>query len=170
MANLPKSLELNAPSQTGEKSWFSNLRRWLNWLQWIAPVGMILIVAAYELGPGRWLNDYLGETHHETAEILFYGTFGPLLVFVLLHFIRRWLDEKETSDLQAQILRKAHEKVKDTHSATDDAMQALFAASVLLNSLEAKGTELKPEELAAIRDTRQALEVSIQRLRAQLMK
>jgi hypothetical protein len=146
-----------------------NLHRWLGVAQRLAPVLMILLVIAYEAGPSRWLDVRAGYQQHFIAELLFYGTLGPALVFVLLHFLRRWLEERETSELQSQILQKAHKHAQDKDATAEDALQALFAASVILNSLESKCHDLTSEEAAALKRTRIALDDTIRRLRSQLM-
>jgi hypothetical protein len=146
------------------------LRRWLDLLQWLAPALMILLVVAYEVGPARWLHQHLGSEPHILAEILFFGTLGPLLVFVLFHFLRRWLEEKETSDLQALILEQAQVRAQETYAATDEALQALFAASVLLASLEARNKDFTPQEVDTLHQTRRALDQHIEHLRARLPK
>jgi hypothetical protein len=144
------------------------LRRWVDTLQWLAPALMVLIVVAYELGPARWLHQHLGGEPHILAEILFFGTLGPAVVYILFHFLRRWLEERETSDLQALILEQAHARARETYAATDEAIQALFAASVLLASLESKNKDFTPEEVATLHSTRQALDQHIEHLRGQL--
>lgn len=146
------------------------LRRWVDTLQWLAPALMVFIVIAYEIGPARWLHQHLGGEPHILAEILFFGTLGPALVYILFHFLRRWLEEKETSDLQALILEQAHMRARESYAATDEAIQALFAASVLLASLEAKNKDFTPEEIATLHSTRQALDQHIEHLRSQFPK
>jgi hypothetical protein len=146
------------------------LRRWVDMLQWLAPALMVLLVIAYEVGPARWLHQHLGGEPHILAEIVFFGTLGPALVFISFHFLRRWLEEKETSDLQALILEQAHARARETSATTDEAIQALFAASVLLASLEAKNKDFTPEEVATLHNTRQALDQHIEHLRSQLPK
>ena len=147
-----------------------NLHRWLGTLQWLAPVLMVLLVAAYELGPARWLQTHLGSEIHLLAEIILYGTLGPGLVFILLHFLRRWLEERETSELQAQILEESHERAREHQAATDDALQALFAASLILESLQSNNLDPNSEEARALQETRRSLDGYIGRLRAQLSK
>ncbi|MBI4768852.1 MAG: hypothetical protein HY784_00175 [Chloroflexi bacterium] len=111
------------------------------------PVGLLLLVVVYEAGPARWIHDRLGDNYHFVAEVLFYGTTGPALAFVLLDFLGRWLEERETSELQAQVLAQARERAKISHQLSDDALQTLFAASALLTSLESS----LPESRAQVR-------------------
>lgn len=146
----------------------SLLLRRLDWLQWLVPAALVLLVVLYELGPARWVYDGLGEDFHFLAEILFYGTFGPLLAFLLLHFLGRWLEERETTEVQAQVLAQAREHARISHELSDDALQALFAASTLLAALESSSPNLAPETIEELSDTERALNHAIRQLREHL--
>jgi signal transduction histidine kinase len=145
------------------------LERRLGLLRWLVPAGLLLLVVAYEIGPARWIHDRLGATFHFAAEILVYGTVGPVLAFVLLDFLGRWLEERETSELQAQVLARAREQARLNYQLSDDTLQALFAASVRLTTLEASLPDLPPEAAAQLRETQAALNQAIQQLHARLL-
>jgi hypothetical protein len=163
-AYRPETIEKQPAAKRSPK----NLHRWLGTFQWLAPLLMVLLVTGYELGPSRWLQTHMGSDIHFLAEILIYGTLGPALVFVLLHFLRRWLEERETSELQAQILEQTNALAKEHQAATDDALQALFAASLILESLQARQLDLNSEEARSLRETRRALDSYIAGLRSRL--
>ena len=156
------NLPLAEPSK---KMPWASLRRRLDLLQWLAPAGMVFLVVIYEISVARFVYDRWGSGHHFLVEIFFFGTLGPALVFALLFVFRRWLEERETSDLQAQILELARKQVKGSQAATEDALQALFAASVFLKSLEAKRIELTIEDAQLLRQTQFALNATIKKLR-----
>lgn len=156
----PNSLQIG-PETAG-------LRRWLKIMRWLLPVSMFSLVVAYQLLAARWFHNNLGEQYHYLAEILFYGTIGPAFAFILLHFLDRWLEEKETSDLQAKLLAQAREYAGISNKLNDDALQTLFAVRVLINSIEA-GLEKQDQGSAALfKRTETALEVAIKELREHL--
>jgi signal transduction histidine kinase len=142
------------------------LHRLLRWIQWLAPLGMALLVLVYELGPASWIHDRFSNQHHLLAEIIFYGTIGPVLTFFLIDLLGRWLEERETSELQARALAQAHEFARVGHEVTDDALQALFAASVTLSSLESRYPDLPTEIIAQVHETNRALSPIMQKLYA----
>jgi signal transduction histidine kinase len=124
----------------------------------------MLIVALYELGPARWIHDRLGVTYHFIAEILIYGTVGPALAYVLLDLLGRWWEERETTELQAQVLGQAQKHIQVDRQLDDDALQNLFAASVLIDSIQADPQPLPPEVAAQLRAADQALKQAIRQL------
>lgn len=114
------------------------LRHKLRLLRWLIPLLMVVLVIAFEALVGRWLLIHYGPNAHLAAEVLLYGTFGPLLTFILLDYFGRWTDERETSDLQAQLVAKAREDARRSRALCDDAVQALFSAGALIGALEAE--------------------------------
>ena len=146
----------------------SALRRRLGLLKWLAPASLVFLVVVYELGLSRWIHDRLGSDSHFVGEILVYGTVGPALAFLVLHFLEQWLQERETTELQALALAQARERVRISRELSDDALQILFAASTLLATLKTAAPDLPPETAAALRETEQALSNAIQQLRDHL--
>jgi|CXWL01.1.fsa_nt_gi signal transduction histidine kinase len=144
------------------------IRRRFGLLRWLLPLGLLLFVFAYEVGPSRWIHDNLGDAYHFAAEILLYGTVGPILAFILLNFIGRWLEERETSELQAQVLAQAREQARLSHKLSDDTLQALFATSVLLAALESN-PNLPPEAAVQLQEAQRALNHAIQQLQVHLL-
>jgi signal transduction histidine kinase len=122
-----------------------------------------------EVGPARWTHDNLSSDSHFISEILIYGTVGPILAFALLEFFARWLEEREATELQAQVLKPVREQARVNHKLSDDALQALFAASALIVSLESRLPDNSPEAAAQLREAQKALDHIIQELRAHLL-
>ena len=148
----------------------SAIRRRIKLLQRLIPGSLLLLVVVYEIGPARWLHDSLSAGSHFVAEILVYGTVGPILAYVFLEFLGRWLEERETNELQAQALAQARERARLNHKLSDDALQALFAASALIASLESRLPDLSPQAAAQLHEAKQALDQAIQQLRAYLLE
>ncbi len=111
----------------------------------------------------------LGVEFHYAVDILVYGTVGPVLAFLLLNVLGRWLDERETSELQAAILAQARERARRTQQLNDDTVQALFAASLLLHSAQSGLPEAPPDVSAQLRAADQSLDKAIHRLREHLL-
>jgi hypothetical protein len=145
------------------------LRHKLRLLRWLVPVTMALLVIAYEALPGPWLLAHYGLGVHTAVEILLFGTFGPLLAFIVLDFFGRWVDERDTSDLQARLVAEARADVKRSRALCDDAVQALFSAGVLIGTLQAEAEERGlPESQVPIAATQAALEDMVAGLRRHL--
>jgi hypothetical protein len=137
-------------------------------VRWLAPVSLVIVVIAYEVGPARWIYNGLGFPYHLLAEILVFGTIGPIVVFLLLDLRWRWLDERDTSDYQAQLLTQARKDADRSRQLTDDALQALFSVGTLLSICKSDCPDLPPEKIGDIETTEQALATAIQRLRSHL--
>lgn len=137
-------------------------------MKWLIPLGLVLLVIAYEVGPSRWVYNSLGFTYHLVVEIFIFGTVGPALAFVLLELLGRWIDEKETTELQANLLARANEKELEVRQISDDTIQVLFATSLLITTFKSDQSDLPPNTAAQIEVTEQALHETIKRLRSQL--
>lgn len=146
----------------------SNLHTCLKVLRWVLPFALLLIVIAYETLVAPWFHEVFGEKYHYLSEIIFYGTIGPLLAFVLLDFLDRWLDEKETNDLQTRILAEVKAYAGTSHKLNDEALQTLFAVSILLSSLELPLQGQDPEAAALLKETENTLDVAIKEIREHL--
>jgi hypothetical protein len=147
----------------------NTLRRRLGLIKWLIPAGLMLLVIVYELGPARWLNDGLGFSYHLLAEMVLFGTLGPALAFVLLDLLGRWVDEKETADLQAKLLAEANEKEIMVRQVSDDTLQVLFATSLLIATMKSDRFDLPSDTAAQIEATEQELQEAIDRLRSHLL-
>lgn len=147
----------------------TTFRRQLRTFKWLIPLAMVLLVVAYELGPSRWTYEGLGFTYHLLAEIFVFGTVGPALAFILLELLGRWIEEKETADLQSRLLAKAGEKELEVRRLGDETIQVLFATSLLITSIKSDGSSLPEDTVAQIEITEKALNDSIKDLRLRLL-
>ena len=146
----------------------STFHRKLGLLKWLIPLGMVLLVIAYVIGPSRWIYNTLGFPIHLLAEILFFGTIGPLLAFLLMELLDRWLVEKENAELQAKLLALAEQKELEVSQISDDTIQVLFAAGLLITNLKSEQFDPSLINTSQIEVTEQALHDAIQRLRSQI--
>jgi len=85
-------------------------RRQLQTLKWLIPVGLVIVVVLYEIGPSRWTYQGWGFSIHLLVEIILFGTVGPLLAFVLLELLGRWIDEKRRLIIKLVYLHKPARK------------------------------------------------------------
>jgi len=146
----------------------TNIRHKLRLLKRLIPLGLILIVAAYELGPSRWIYNAYGFNSHLIFEILIFGTIGPLLAYLALELLNRWIEEKETADIQSALLSKAKEKELQVRQLNDDTLQVLFASSLLMTIIKSRDT-IPPNITAQIEVTEKALDESIDKIRVHLL-
>ena len=144
------------------------LRRRVHVLKRIVPISLWALVVLYEIGLSPWIYASFGGSFHYLAELVVYGVFGPVLAYLLLHFLDHWLEERETSELQAKLLNQAKLRHQISCEISDDALQTLFAASVLLSSLQAALPEVSPETAAMFAKTAQAMDRAIRQLREHL--
>jgi signal transduction histidine kinase len=91
------------------------------------------------------------------------------MAFLLLDILGRWLEERETSELQTLILAQAREHARIDRELNDSVLQSLFAASILLDSINANLPELPAEVAAHFQETNRALDETIQQLRSHLL-
>ena len=143
-----------------------NLRRRVERLRWLAPVSLFLLVIINELGLARWVESHLGHTVNATLDILIYGSVGPVLAYLLLTVVGRWLEERETSEAQSEALHRARALAEHNHGLTDDALQTLFATSLMLDTLARELRNLSPETTAHYRAAEQAVNRAIEELYA----
>lgn len=140
------------------------LRRW----RWLLPLSLMLFVFFFEIGPSRWIYERLGYGPHMVADILLFGTIGPILVSLLLAFVSRWLEERQTSDLQVRLLTQTQQAASRSRQLNDDAVQILFAASALIDTLEASH-DLPQETAVQVQTMQRTLQSTIEQLRQHLL-
>jgi hypothetical protein len=142
----------------------SAVHRRLGLLRWVVPSAMFVLVVLYEAGPARWILNTYGPTYHLAAEMALYGLLGPALAAILLDLLGRWIQERETTELQSRALAQARDQAALSHRLGDDVLQGLFAASALVGSLKDHAAELPPGTAEHLQATHHALDDSIQRL------
>lgn len=144
------------------------ISRRMHELRWAVPLTLAAFVVFYQLVFASWIRDTYGIQAHNIAELLIYATGGPLLAFLVLDYLGRWIDEKETSELQAQILAETRDNLLLSRELSDDALQTLYAVSIVLTSLESTLCDTSPESARVLQETEEAVEGSMSRLREHL--
>ncbi len=147
----------------------ANIRHRLHLLKWLVPGCLVVVVVVFESGPSEWLKVAYGSAVHLLADLLLYGTLGPVLAYLGLVILERWLEERDTSELQAQALAQAHEQMRISRQLNDDALQTLFAASLLLDSIESGAGQLPPDVAAQLSAADGSLHSAIHSLRDHLL-
>jgi len=137
-------------------------------LKWVLPLAMALIVLGVEFAQMVWLAG--GGMSEFIADLLAYGTVGPLLLFWLLDVLQRWLIERETSALQARLLARAREHLHDNQNLSDTTLQSLFATSLYINDIHDHVAGLPPEAVAQLEAAHQSLDAAITGLREHLLR
>jgi hypothetical protein len=165
--------QLDTPPLVGERPdrlgvALSAVRRRLGLLRWLVPAAMFILVVLYEAGPARWILNTYGATYHLAAELAVYGLLGPVTAAILLDLLGRWIEERETTELQARALAQARAHAEHTHRLTDDILQTLFAVSTLVGSIEDRAEDLPSGAAEQLHATHRALDDAIQRLYARL--
>lgn len=140
------------------------VRQRLHLLRWLVPLSLFLLVIIYEVGPGRWTAG-MGRPYHVLLEIVLFALVGPTLAFLFLDFTERWLEERDTSDLQAQVVAQAQADADRSRELCDDALQALFSAGTLIASLK---VNMPPEEARPVETAEAALNEVVGELRDHL--
>lgn len=139
-------------------------------LKWLLPLGMAVVVVGFELVQYVWMRKGGGADWELGTDVLFYGTFGPLLLFWLLDVLQRWLAERETSALQARLLARANEHLRANQTLSDSTLQSLFATSIYVNDIHDHVEGLPPEAVAQLEAAHQSLDAAIRGLREHLLK
>jgi hypothetical protein len=142
--------------------------RRLSLLRWLVPLGMFVLVLIYELVAGPWLDTQGGLLGHRVVDLVFFGLLGPVLTALALELLGRWIEERETSELQALALARARQQDQANRQLADDTLQTLFAASTLLAALEANAEAMPPGTLDQMLATHVKLDQAISRLHRRL--
>lgn len=175
MIGIESPATMDAKSKQSSERNLQTLIQWvqnhLQLLSWLVPLAMFVLVVGYEVGPSRWIHEGLGYYYHLAAELLFYATLGPALAFAVLKLLQRWLEERDTSDLQARLLARSRAEAEGSRQLNDDALQVLFAAGVLIDTLKAGNDDALPPDLREqVNDTEQALQEAVAQLRSHLLQ
>ena len=109
----------------------------LRLLQWALPAAITVLAALYQLGPARYIHDRFGTWSHYTLEVIFYGTTGPIGVWVTLRVVRKWVEQKELAEaevyrLNAELQQRVDERTRELR----DKAEALTAANARLQELD----------------------------------
>jgi len=164
MLDAEMSTATSEATAPGPADPFRPLQRRLSRLRWLVPAGLLVVVVVNELGLARWIHLRWGDVASITWDIVVYGSVGPVMAYLALTFIGRWLEERETSELQAQVLHQAQAQAQRTHDLTDDALQTLFATSLVLDNLAEQLPNSSPEAAAQFHAAGQAVNRAIEQL------
>jgi PAS domain S-box-containing protein len=99
-----------------------SLRNRIATIRWALPLVFAVTAVIYQIGPAHWAQDNVGDSFHFGVEILFYGTAAPVLSFLALTRVKRWLDENEEVDRQ---VRASDRRLASIMSASADAILGL---------------------------------------------
>jgi len=91
-------------------------------LRWVLPLAFFGIAVLYQIVFARWVLYTFGNQLHFIVEILFFGTAGPLITFLALTRIIRWLEEKEQVE---KLARASERRLVSITSASADAIISL---------------------------------------------
>lgn len=158
-----------APAAGNSQQFLIFLRRHLRLLRWLVPTGLLLLVVIYEASASSWMLRTMGQTPHTLLDTFVFGILGPALAFLLIDFVDRYLQERETSDLQAQLLAQVQDDAQASRQLSDDAVQVLYVAGALIDTLKACQPEMTEETVAQIEASEEALDRAIENLRHHLM-
>lgn len=136
----------------------------LHLLQQLLPITVMAVAALYQLGPARFIHDSYGDWAHYWLEVLFYGTTGPLFLWLTLRVVRVWVEQKERAEaevyrLNSELQQRVDERTRELKQKAD----ALEAANVQLQKLDQVKSEfvslVSHEFRAPLTNMRGALEL-----------
>lgn len=81
----------------------SLLKQRITMLRWALPLALALIAVIYQLGLSRWIHNRYNDVTHFAVEVMFFSTTGPVLAYLTLKQIERWLGEKAEAETLARI-------------------------------------------------------------------
>ncbi len=109
----------------------------LRLIQWALPVTITLMAALYQLGPARYVHDNFGDWSHYALEVLFYGSTGPVVVWVTLRIVRQWVTQKEQAEAEVYRLNtELQQRVDERTRELREKNTALAAANAQLHELD----------------------------------
>jgi len=136
----------------------------LRLLQWALPVAIAGLAALYQIGPARYVHDNFGAWAHYALEVLFYGTTGPIAIWLILRVVRTWVEQKEQAEAEVYRLNlELQQRVDERTRELREKNEALATANERLQELDRLKSEfvsLVSHELRApLTNMRGALEL-----------
>lgn len=109
----------------------------LHYLQRLLPISVMVVAALYQLGPARFVHDNYGSWMHYWLEVLFYGSSGPLFIWLTLRVVRLWVEQKEQAEaevyrLNNELQQRVEERTRELKKKAD----ALTIANAQLQELD----------------------------------
>ncbi|HLC04142.1 MAG TPA: HAMP domain-containing sensor histidine kinase [Anaerolineales bacterium] len=106
-------------------------------LQWALPALIMLVAALYQLGPARYVHDNFGTWAHYGLEVFFYGTTGPIGVWITLRVVRGWVQQKEQAEAEVYRLNEELQaRVEERTRELSEKAHALSLANAELQQLD----------------------------------
>jgi PAS domain S-box-containing protein len=99
-----------------------DIRNQITTMRWIMPLTFTLAFLIYELLLERWLIDAFGDLVHVVSEVILFGASGPLLLFLVMTYIDRWLLERQRMEKMASANER---RLASITSASADAILGL---------------------------------------------
>lgn len=136
----------------------------LQLLQWLLPIAVMAVAASYQLGPARFVHERYGMWSHFVLEITFFGTAGPVFLWLTFRVVRVWVEQKEHAEaevyrLNSELQQRVEERTQELKQKAD----ALEAANVELQRLDRAKSEfvslVSHEFRAPLTNMRGALEL-----------
>lgn len=109
----------------------------LQLLQRLLPISVMAVAAVYQLGPARFVHDNYGDWAHYWLEVLFYGSTGPVFLWLTLRVVRVWVEQKEQAEaevyrLNSELQQRVEERTRELKKKAD----ALAIANAQLQELD----------------------------------
>jgi signal transduction histidine kinase len=125
----------------------------LRLLQWVLPATITVLAAVYQLGPARFVHDSFGDWSHYALEVFFYGTTGPIVVWLTLRLVRTWVEQKEQAEgevyrLNTELQQRVDDRTRELREK-NDALAAANAQLQELDRLKSEFVSLVSHELRA---------------------
>ena len=109
----------------------------LHLLQWVLPAAIAILAAFYQFGPARYVHDNYGAWAHYALEVFFYGTTGPIVMWLILRVVRTWVEQKERAEAEVYRLNtELQQRVDERTRELREKNEALAAANEQLQELD----------------------------------
>jgi signal transduction histidine kinase len=105
------------------------------------------VAASYQFGPARFIHDNYGDWAHYWLEVLFYGTTGPIFLWLTLRVVRVWIEQKEQAEAEVYRLNsELQQRVEERTAELKKKAEALETANIELQKLD----EIKSEFVSLV--------------------
>jgi histidine kinase len=95
------------------------------------------VAASYQFGLARFIHDNYGDWAHYWLEVLFYGTTGPIFLWLTLRVVRVWIEQKEQAEAEVYRLNnELQQRVEERTAELKKKADALETANIELQKLD----------------------------------
>ncbi len=98
------------------------LKQRITILRWALPLCLATVTLLYQYWSAHLAHNFYDDTIHYVVEFLFYAAVGPLMIYVALTQLARWVDEKEQAEEHA---RTSEQRLAAIVAASADAILSL---------------------------------------------